>query len=1128
MSTRLLVLLLVLLGALVLAIAWLASRPVQRTADAAATVSRTEPGDRVEPAELEPPSAPSVQDAPREPADKPASALETVQAPVSSRQAALTPHEQELREARWVEGRVLLPPGTPADERVFVIARGRDFEHGPPHRAEVGSAGSFRVAFEKKTRSGRLELEARYLHLEKAEPVKLKDVKAPIELRPELGGALAGKLVLPGDSPYPAAELAGKTIELVKHGEDSLHVFGGAFRSVKIGQDLGFEFGGLPAGEYELAFDPGSFVPEQVEGLNVEPGKVRPVDVPLEIGLALSGRTIDDAGRPVPKARVLARSERSGDWSPGRHRTAESDEKGAFQIRGLVPGKVGLQALSLGFDGARLELGTLAERDVREGLELVLRRGHSIAGRVLWPDGTPAAQAWLQVVAEDARDFSRGPDDWREDGFQTAADGSFRITGLDEGSFRVEARAVRVEEVLVKSELTGRERKKKQRTTLRATAEGVAVGTEDLALTLGTGLVVSGRVVDDLGAPVGEFTIVAGRRVQLGPNSWHAEDELARRFESPDGSFELEGFQPGDWEVKASGKGHGESAPARVEVPGPLEVIELVAPRAAIVRGVVLDPDGNRLPLAEILIGQSWRMGWSSRSDERADEEGAFELTELHPGQVELRARHEGRVSAELALELAPGEELASVELRLSRGGSLTGDVRDAQGRALAGREVEVRNWSVDYHETFVTDAAGEFAADEVPPGSCQVTLRASEAELRSVRGEPVDEDVLERREHVVIVAGETAHVTLTPPELEPVRLSGRVVAGKEPLAGANLWFFTQRFNGSPSGETGEDGRYSVTLGRPGSYRVNVWDGSSGLAYSTSLEVPAAASFEYDISFPVGSIAGRVLGPDREPIAGIEVEAQRHEGESWSNTSGQAMTDEEGRYRLRVPAGTYVVTAGGDGAFRKSFENSGRPSFGEACVEDVVVGPEGRVEGIDLVLDLGGTIEGVVRWEDGRAAEDAYLEVLDANDTEIASDGTRRRIRGHGAGAGGRFELEGIAPGTVVVRVRSQDPPGIARAEVQVRAGEVERVELVLRPATWLVIEVLDKSGAEVEAELEVLDEPGRGRQAWLYPEHVGRWWAGPLEPGRYTVRARRGGKQLEQVVTLSSEARRELELVFQ
>ena len=121
------------------------------------------------------PPAPAMRDAgPEEESPELAGALAApveIAAPAPldeqpARVAVASERDAELARGLWVEGRVVFPPGTPPDERVEVVARGRKLKHGPPHAVRVAEDGSFRVAFGAGTKSGRLELKARYLYLE--------------------------------------------------------------------------------------------------------------------------------------------------------------------------------------------------------------------------------------------------------------------------------------------------------------------------------------------------------------------------------------------------------------------------------------------------------------------------------------------------------------------------------------------------------------------------------------------------------------------------------------------------------------------------------------------------------------------------------------------------------------------------------------------------------------------------------------------------------------------------------------------------------------------------------------------------------------------------------------------------
>jgi len=104
-----------------------------------------------------------------------------------------------------------------------------------------------------------------------------------------------------------------------------------------------FAFAELPAGTYRLQARGASLGslgfdgPGRSEELVIEPGQeVRDVVVQLTAGGAIEGRVQDRDGKPVAYARIESRQGAS----------AQTDARGAFQIGGIRPGPVWLQAIS--------------------------------------------------------------------------------------------------------------------------------------------------------------------------------------------------------------------------------------------------------------------------------------------------------------------------------------------------------------------------------------------------------------------------------------------------------------------------------------------------------------------------------------------------------------------------------------------------------------------------------------------------------------------------------------------------------------------------------------------------------------------------------------------------------------
>jgi len=246
----------------------------------------------------------------------------------------------------------------------------------------------------------------------------------------------------------------------------------------------------------------------------------------------------------------------------------------------------------------------------------------------------------------------------------------------------------------------------------------------------------------------------------------------------------------------------------------------------------------------------------------------------------------------------------------------------------------------------------------------------------------------------------------------------------------------------------------------------------------------------------------------------VESEPEQHEGEG--NGSANAVTDSEGRYELVVPAGRHAVTAGGGGWL--SSDPFGRPGLSEtpyakARVGGLVVAENGHVRGIDLRLEEGGVLEGTVRGADGSPASDAWVWAMSSAHSHE-----------NGGVENGHFRMR-LAPGSYLVGAASRQDVASAPASVEIVSGETRHVELALQSARIVSVTVRAK-GALVGCELEALDE--HGRRQLVDTEEDGKFWIGPLVPGKYTLRGQRDGKEIERAleVTAGSEEMK-LELAF-
>ncbi|HED64939.1 MAG TPA: carboxypeptidase regulatory-like domain-containing protein [Planctomycetes bacterium] len=1040
---------LVALGAIVFVVAGDGDGRARRTRGVEAPVE-TETTEAVSEAPL--PLAPSREDP--LPAEAEAIELETRET-ASARREARSAYEEELADALWVEGRVVFPPGTPADEECWVIADGRRFEHGEDHRVRVDPDGRFRVAFSKKTRKGRLRLDARYLFLEESQRIEPKKESEGIVLTPSLGGRVVVRLV-----PAPGKEIRAEEVD----GKIFLwNPEGGGNRNAKISGAFEGAVNALPPITYRLSLSSSTLLSPDPVGVSVTAGETEEVEFEIEIGLRVAGTVIDREGRPVAEAEIdVAVSDGEGStysWQSGER----TDEEGRFEIGAIEHGNVSLGITRAGFLPLKRDVPELAESHEVRDLLIVLDRGASIRGRVVLPDGGPAAGAWVEYSVPDPEDAS----DLKDLRIQAGEDGAFEVAGLGDDPVTLTAILTQKKKVEEASPLTGKVRKKTERKRLRGVAEDVPPGTHDLVLRLGAGQRLSGVVVDSFGAPVRSFRLSIQEQSEFGP---FGPSLFSEEFEDPGGAFVAEGLPSGDFEVIVTAKGFGRSDPRTIHLPGEEVPLRIELARSATVAGRVLAPDG--MPVADaVLILDSRDSQWSwDRGEEagRSEEDGTFVLEEVAPGERVLFAEAKGYADAlPLVVSVAPAEVKGGLTVQLRRAAVIEGEVLGAGG--VPDAQVEVTYWPEDFHEpeSAWTDEQGRFRIEDVAPGGGQLSADGTLEDAVEIFGEEADPslvDLLQRGESVTVDEGETVHVVLSFDEFDLIRVHGVVTVHGEPatqgvvsasVMGEDVgWGF--------SSDLDEDGRYEFMLPHPGRYSFSYFDYGSGSGVQMTETVPATKDFPIDFALDPGAIEGVVRDASGAPLSGISVlvQPQLHEdGEffSWS----QVETDEEGRYRLEnLVGGTYNLMAGNEFLWGGEV-NPAASAVAGMSLEGVVVTPGSVLRGVDFELPEGGTLRGRVTLE-GAPVSNAWVQVIDAQGSIHFAGMTNRA---------GVFESSGLLPGPAQVFAGKSGASDSLASHVLpavVEAGTTHDVELELFPTGSLVLSLFGPDGSLAAGEVEV------------------------------------------------------------
>jgi len=1059
-------------------------------------------------------------------------------------------------------GKVLLPPGCPVDPtlEVFALAgelrysRFATFTDDAPDdsnragqleelvitSALVQADGHFEFRLPPDTEPRFLQLRGRFLHLEDAYELPAND-KTAIEIEPLQGGFIQGQLVAP---PGAEGEIAGAGVELTIDTDTDVPDATTAVRAVILeveADELGrFEFRGVPIEySYKIIVEPEDFAPlKEVIGTPVACG-MTPAVLQLSLGGRAVGVVVDAEGKPIAEARIEASLHGAMfGFDDTEVRKTESDASGRFELVALPPGVVSLRASKRGLLDSKKAAIQIPDGGVTDGVVLELVSGKSISGTITWPDGQPAADVEIEANFDEA--FYAGQSAFNAlrgaSGSTTSnADGSYSIQGLGGGPFRVGAEAPSPE---------GSSDATDKKDWSRARRDGIRPGKGTLDLVLWPPLGIWGKAVDVLGKPVKKFTLHAARMSEgdLGEMGLMQRDQAV---DSEDGGFFFADMIEGRWRLTAAADGYTTVEPVALELPKETEndPIIITMMQTATVTGTVFDMNGQPHEGAVIRLddGQpDWAVGLEGVElpDTRSAEDGTFELEGLAPRSLGVYAEAEGFArSASIALEPKPGELVADIELRLTSGGTLTGEVYNNEGKLAKGRLIILNHMSTFDRKLENSDESGEFIFENLEPGTWQIISMDKSTDFSESEGGVDTSDMMNSMKFssAEIIEGETTHVVIGAPPKDPVKISGKVMHGGEPYRGALVSFFPSGsglYENFKTATVDADGRYSLTLDGAGEYSINVQQLPGDPAQHNTIEfaetIPETTEHRLDFQVPVGRISGRVTGPDGKPAAGARITLLPDEDLRSEYLYGGQYAEipvaADGTYDIQgLRPGRYSIGAGGAPLF--SMGDGAR--FGRVNRRGLKLDEEEWMRGVDFTLPAPGSIAVscvdtagnpvvaatlFVRGEDGRV-----LEPFSMN----ATDGS------------GKGLCDGLAEGTYSVIARVKGLANEEGATVRVRAGESAQASIVMTQSTVLLVKLKSREGEDLRANVSVVDEGGRevGQMISLQDIMQGGFSytekrIGPLPPGKYRVHASDGeGRKASKPVTLRGDPERAVTL---
>jgi protocatechuate 3,4-dioxygenase beta subunit len=555
------------------------------------------------------------------------------------------------------------------------------------------------------------------------------------------------------------------------------------------------------------------------------------VTITLRKGFPVTGRVVDDTGKPVVKARVSASGGAWNDWSS----TADADDKGRGEVVTDAKGMFTIPALANGahtlvaVDGehapgsAPISVSDRAVTDV----EIEMKAGGAVSGVVLDADLKPAPFAIVRIAGT-------GAQMWSTTARQATCNdrGEFELRGLTRSKLQARAESDHAASTLEDLDLTKEPVKKNLKLVLDVT---------------GT---ISGIVVDDKGLAVPEVQVNAFPDI-LGGASTEGLALAGMSSATSDGAgkFTIHGVPDGAYRLWAARSTGGQEWGQRgtSAKTGDKDVrITLAAPGGLVGK---IELEGGAVPKFA-----SVQIGYQAPVHAQA---GAFTLKEITPGAYTVTFR--GAEFAELRkydVKIEPGKVTDLGTVKVFRGRRLSGKVVDSSGKPVANAKVKVAvmlfsaQGNEDQADNFdevsgvksgVSDADGAFTIIGVPTKG--TTAMADHPKGRSV-GTPIPEGTEDPPPVTLTLRGFGSIV-------------GKVTLKGQPQGGVTISESTKGAGAQASfTQTDDGGNFTLSKVTEGTHTLQAMQTKMMAMKSTtvSVNVVAGVPTKVTIDIPVGQI----------------------------------------------------------------------------------------------------------------------------------------------------------------------------------------------------------------------------------------------------------------------------------
>lgn len=417
---------------------------------------------------------------------------------------------------------------------------------------------------------------------------------------------------------------------------------------------------------------------------DIQPG-VNSLDLTFEPGVEVAGQVVDANGKPVPGAWVELSPENR--FEPRLYRDV-TGEDGRFRLSPMIAGRYRLRAGADGYADTERP-GTLAvTEEALSNLEITLDKGAVLSGSIL---GLPAED--LPQVEVEAR-----------------ADSGETVAAWTDGRGRYEIRPIAPGDWTVTARLWDDQRQARTRVAIRRSDREVERDLEfEERLALTVQVLYDEEPLPDARVSLRGTRITAERTAMTDHEGRVRFDDLAP-------------------EAYRIGLRHSRNMVVHNDQIDLQQDRELVIRlQGAVIGGLVVSADGGE-PIRDVLLslrpveGPEYLVTASTRSD------GRFAIHRVQPNRYRLQASAEGFVQSEQEIQVAGGQTLDDLELRLQPARGARVRVRLASGEAPHRVHWQVRDGSgaTVLAETRSASGAGEiFELSKLPPGTWTLLVGA-------------------------------------------------------------------------------------------------------------------------------------------------------------------------------------------------------------------------------------------------------------------------------------------------------------------------------------------------------------------------------------------------------------------